>query len=197
MSAANVDPALHLRRRALRRTEGRRRLAVLAGAIATLLLPAGYWGLAHSSVFSVSHVTVTGATPRVDAQVQSLVAADVSGKSLLQVDASDARREARGAAGRPAGAGRPGVPHLRVRGVGRDGARGRLRPRGRRPLRGLGRRPGAATGDACPRTSAANRPAPRRRRGDRPHGELRVDAGRPDRAIFLCPAVSSAGSAPT
>jgi cell division protein FtsQ len=88
MSAANVDPALHLRRRALRRTEGRRRLAVLAGAIAMLLLPAGYWGLAHSSVFSVSHVKVTGATPRVDAQVQSLVATDVSGKSLLQVDAS-------------------------------------------------------------------------------------------------------------
>jgi cell division protein FtsQ len=88
MSAANVDPALVLRRRALRRTEGRRRLAVLAGAVAMLLLPAGYWGLEHSSVFSVSQVTVSGASPRLDARVQTLVAADVAGKSLLQVNAS-------------------------------------------------------------------------------------------------------------
>jgi cell division protein FtsQ len=88
MSAANVDPALVVRRRALRRTEGRRRLAVLVGAVAMLLLPGGYWGLEHSPIFSVSHVTVTGASPRVDAQVQALVSADVAGKSLLQVDAS-------------------------------------------------------------------------------------------------------------
>jgi cell division protein FtsQ len=88
MSAANVDPALVLRRRALRRTEGKRRLAVLAGAVAMLLLPAGYWGLEHSSVFSVSQVTVSGASPRLDARVQTLVDADVAGKSLLQVNAS-------------------------------------------------------------------------------------------------------------
>jgi cell division protein FtsQ len=88
MSAANVDPALVMRRRALRRTEGRRRLAVLVGAAAMLLLPAGYWGLEHSSVFSIGHVTVTGGNPRVDAQVRALVSADVAGKSLLQVDAS-------------------------------------------------------------------------------------------------------------
>ncbi len=88
MSAANVDPALVLRRRALRRTEGRRRLAVLVGAVAMLLLPVGYWGLEHSTVFSVSQVTVTGASPRLGAQVQALVSSDVAGKSLLQVDAS-------------------------------------------------------------------------------------------------------------
>ena len=39
MAAAHVDPALALRRRALRRDEGRRRLAVLLGAIAIVLLP--------------------------------------------------------------------------------------------------------------------------------------------------------------
>jgi cell division protein FtsQ len=87
MSAANVDPGLVLRRRAVRRSEGRRRLAVLAGTIAMALLPVGYWGLEHSSVFSISHVNVAGASPRVDAQVQAVVASDIAGKSLLQVDA--------------------------------------------------------------------------------------------------------------
>lgn len=96
MSSAHVDPALVLRRRAIRRTEGRRRLAVLLGAVGALLLPAGYWGLEHSSVFSASRVVVDGGSAGVDAQVQALVAADVAGKSLLQVDASSlaARLEA-------------------------------------------------------------------------------------------------------
>ena len=48
MSAA-LDPALVLRRRALRRSEGKRRLAVLVGVFAIMLLPAGYWALEHSS----------------------------------------------------------------------------------------------------------------------------------------------------
>jgi cell division protein FtsQ len=88
MSAAHVDPALVLRRRALRRSEGRRRLAVLGGILAIMLLPGGYWALEHSSAFSASRVMVTGATPRVDALVRAAVATDVAGKSLLQVDAS-------------------------------------------------------------------------------------------------------------
>lgn len=88
MSAARVDPVLVLRRRALRRTEGKRRLAVLVGVFAIMLLPAGYWALEHSSVFSASQVTVTGATPRVDALVRAAVARDVTGHSLLQVSAS-------------------------------------------------------------------------------------------------------------
>lgn len=88
MSAAHVDPALRLRRRALRRSEGKRRLAVLVGVIAILLLPAGYWALEHSSVFSASRVVVTGATPRVDALVRGAVAHDIAGHSLLQVNAS-------------------------------------------------------------------------------------------------------------
>ena len=88
MSSASVDPALVLRRRAIRRAEGRRRLAVVLGAVGALLLPAGYWGLEHSSVFAASRVVVAGGSAGVDAQVQSLVAADVAGKSLLQVDAS-------------------------------------------------------------------------------------------------------------
>ena len=82
MSAANVDSSLILRRRALRRTEGKRRLVVLVGAIAMLLVPAGYWGLEHSSVFSISHVTVTGASPGLGARVQAVVTSDVAGKSL-------------------------------------------------------------------------------------------------------------------
>jgi cell division protein FtsQ len=88
MSTASVDPALVLRRRALRRSEGRRRLAVLVGVLAVLLLPLGYWGLEHSSIFSASRVVVAGASANVDAQVQGVVAADVAGKSLLQVNAS-------------------------------------------------------------------------------------------------------------
>jgi cell division septal protein FtsQ len=88
MAAAHVDPALVLRRRALRRDEGRRRLAVLLGAIAIVLLPLGYWALAHSSVFAASQVAVTGATPRVDALVRTAVSQDVAGESLLRVDAS-------------------------------------------------------------------------------------------------------------
>jgi cell division protein FtsQ len=88
MAAAHVDPALVLRRRALRRDEGRRRLAVLAGAIAIVLLPLGYWGLVRSSIFAASQVSVAGVTPRVDALVRAVVAQDVSGESLLRVDAS-------------------------------------------------------------------------------------------------------------
>jgi cell division protein FtsQ len=88
MSTAHVDPALVLRRRAIRRSEGRRRLAVLLGVVGALLLPGGYWGLEHSSVFSASRVVVTGATKGVDAQVRTLISTDVAGKSLLQVDAS-------------------------------------------------------------------------------------------------------------
>ena len=96
MSSTSVDPALVLRRRAIRRSEGRRRLAVLLGAVGALLLPAGYWGLEHSSVFSASRVVVAGGSGGLDAQVRALVAADVAGKSLLQVDASSlaARLEA-------------------------------------------------------------------------------------------------------
>ena len=88
MAAAHVDPVLVLRRRALRRSEGRRRLAVLAGAIAIVLLPVGWWALETSSIFAVSQVAVTGATPKVDALVRAAVAHDVTGKSLLKVDAS-------------------------------------------------------------------------------------------------------------
>jgi cell division protein FtsQ len=88
MSTAHVDPALVLRRRAVRRSEARRRLAVLVGFVAILLLPLGYWGLQHSSVFSISRVAVTGGTPRVDALVRAAAAGDVAGKSLLQVDSS-------------------------------------------------------------------------------------------------------------
>jgi cell division protein FtsQ len=86
--AAALDPALVLRRRALRRSEGRRRLAVLAGAIAIVLLPLGYWLLENSSIFAASRVAVTGATPKVDALVRAAVTHDVAGRSLLKVDAS-------------------------------------------------------------------------------------------------------------
>jgi cell division protein FtsQ len=93
MAAAHVDPALVLRRRALRRSEGHRRLAVLVGAIAIVLLPLGYWLLENSSVFAASQVSVTGATPRVDALVRTAVAHDVAGRSLLRVDASSLAAE--------------------------------------------------------------------------------------------------------
>jgi cell division protein FtsQ len=90
--AAQVDRALLLRRRALKRAEGRRRLALLGAAVAVLVAPPGYWILAHSSAFSISSVAVAGGGPAMDARIQSAARAAVGGDSLLQVDAGSVAR---------------------------------------------------------------------------------------------------------
>jgi cell division protein FtsQ len=90
--AANVDRALLLRRRALKKSEGRRRLALLCLTVAVVLAPLGYWILANSSAFAVSSVPVSGGGAIVSAEVQHAAAGAVRGRSLLQVDAGDVAR---------------------------------------------------------------------------------------------------------
>jgi cell division protein FtsQ len=90
--AAQVDRALLLRRRTLKRAEGRRRLALLCAAVAVLIAPPAYWILEHSSAFSVSSVAVTGGGPAMDARIQSAARNAIGSDSLLQVDAGAVAR---------------------------------------------------------------------------------------------------------
>jgi cell division protein FtsQ len=90
--AANVDRALLLRRQALKKAEGRRRLALLCLAIAVILAPAGYWLLANSSAFAVSGISVSGGGAIVSAEVRQAAVGAVGGRSLLQVDAGAVAR---------------------------------------------------------------------------------------------------------
>jgi cell division protein FtsQ len=90
--AAQVDRALLLRRRALKRAEGRRRLTLVCVAAGVLVAPPGYWILEHSSAFSISSVAVGGAGPRMDARIQAAAQAVVGHESLLQVDAGTVAR---------------------------------------------------------------------------------------------------------
>jgi cell division protein FtsQ len=90
--AANVDRALLLRRQALKKAEGRRRLALLCLAVAVVLAPAGYWILANSSAFAVSGIAVSGGGGIVSAEARQAAANAVKGQSLLQVDAGDVAR---------------------------------------------------------------------------------------------------------
>ena len=90
--AANVDRALLLRRRALKKAEGRRRLVLLCIAVAAVLAPGGYWLLANSSAFAVSGVAVSGGGTLVGAEVRQAAVEAIGGRSLLQVDASAVAR---------------------------------------------------------------------------------------------------------
>ncbi len=62
--AANLDPVMVMRRRALRKARGRRRLVLLASAIGVVVLAVGYYAVRSSPIFNVREVTVTGADPR-------------------------------------------------------------------------------------------------------------------------------------
>jgi cell division protein FtsQ len=90
--AANVDRALLLRRRALKKAEGRRRLVLLCLAVAAVIAPIGYWVLANSSAFAVSGVSVSGGGSLVSAEVRQAAVGAIGRKSLLQVDASAVAR---------------------------------------------------------------------------------------------------------
>jgi cell division protein FtsQ len=85
--AANVDRALLLRRQALKKAEGRRRLALLCLALIVVLAPGGYWLLANSGAFAVSGVSVSGGGTILSAEVRQAAVGAVGGRSLLQVDA--------------------------------------------------------------------------------------------------------------
>ncbi len=86
--AAGVDHALVMRRRAMAKAQGRRRLAVLLALVGLLACFLGYRVLRTSSVFAVTSVDVRGGDQVLDLQVQAAVSKAVAGKSLLQVDAS-------------------------------------------------------------------------------------------------------------
>ena len=62
--AANLDPVMVMRRRALRKARGRRRLVLLASAIGVVMLAVGYYAVRASPIFNVRDVTVTGADPK-------------------------------------------------------------------------------------------------------------------------------------
>ena len=83
---AGVDNALVLRRRALAKARGRRRLILLLGTLGVLLFAGGYWYLAHSSVFAVHRIAVTGAPPWLAKDVRHVAHHNIDGQSLLQLD---------------------------------------------------------------------------------------------------------------
>jgi cell division septal protein FtsQ len=77
---ADVDAAL------LQRTQGRRRLAVVAGVLTLLALAGGYAALRASSVFAVKGVSVDGADGLVAREVRSAIWQHAGGASLLAAD---------------------------------------------------------------------------------------------------------------
>jgi cell division protein FtsQ len=83
---SGIDDALLIRRRELLRAQGRRRLMVLLAVVGTLAALAGYKLLEMSSAFAVDTVSVQGAPPRLEKQIQSAVEAQAGGHNLLAID---------------------------------------------------------------------------------------------------------------
>lgn len=83
---AGLDNALVLRRRALAKTRGRRRLLLLLGTLGVLVFAGGYELLATSSVFAVHRIEVTGAPPWLAKDVRHVANHHIHGQSLLQLD---------------------------------------------------------------------------------------------------------------
>ena len=85
---AGVENGFMARRRALARSQGRRRLTLLL-ALAAAVLPSAATGCcATSSAFEVTGVQVAGAPPKLSGQIEAAVAAETHGRSLLGMDAS-------------------------------------------------------------------------------------------------------------
>ena len=93
-AAIHLDRATALaRRREAARARGKRRLAVLLAGLAAVVCAAGYVVIAHSSVFAVNDVRVSGGSPALDAQVQRVAAGAAGHGSLLELNpAAIARR---------------------------------------------------------------------------------------------------------
>ena len=90
--AANLDPVMVMRRRALRKARGRRRLMLLGTSIALIALVVGYYGVRASPVINVNQVTVTGGDTSLDATIQATAEGVAEGHSLLAVDAGAIQR---------------------------------------------------------------------------------------------------------
>jgi cell division protein FtsQ len=89
---AGVEDALILRRRALRKAQGRRRLLLLCCAAGAVALVVGYQVLARSSAFAVTQVQVEGGPKFLRTQIQQQVAGQALGHSLLRTDAGAVAR---------------------------------------------------------------------------------------------------------
>jgi cell division septal protein FtsQ len=68
-TGGRMDPRISARRAAVIRQQGRRRLNLLVGALAVVLVLIGVWFLLHTSLFSARSITVTGDVHETAAQV--------------------------------------------------------------------------------------------------------------------------------
>ena len=75
-----------MRRRALRKARGRRRLMLLCGTAAMVALIGLYYTVRASPIFDVHAVTVSGGNTKLNATVQSAAEQAAQGKSLLAFD---------------------------------------------------------------------------------------------------------------
>jgi len=92
--AAGVDNALLIRRRALQKARGRRRLIMVIGLVTVLGSVGGYKLLAASSAFRVTGVQVRGAgSSALRQEIAGAVESATAGKSLLTVDAGSLARD--------------------------------------------------------------------------------------------------------
>jgi cell division protein FtsQ len=78
---ADIDPRISARRSEVTRQQGRRRLRLVGGIVAAVVVLFGIWSLLHSSLFSARAVTVVGATHESTAQIEA--AAGLSGHPPL------------------------------------------------------------------------------------------------------------------
>jgi cell division septal protein FtsQ len=80
---ADIDPRISARRSEVTRQQGRRRLRLVGGIVAAVVVLFGIWSLLHSSLFSARAVTVVGATHESTAQIDVHTVAAASGLERL------------------------------------------------------------------------------------------------------------------
>ena len=93
MSAATVtvDPRMRARRVAVLRSQGRRRLQVLAVAVSTVLLGAAGWGVSRTPLLDVDRIAVAGADPARNAEIVEISQLSV-GLPMMFLDVDEAQR---------------------------------------------------------------------------------------------------------
>ncbi len=73
-----VDPRMWMRRVAVTREQGRKRLRVVIGVLAVCAIASGGFAAIHSSLFGARHMNVMGAVHTPVAEVLALIRADES-----------------------------------------------------------------------------------------------------------------------
>ena len=133
-ATVSVDPRMRARRIAVLRSEGRRRLRLLAALACAALAVAGSWGLSRTPLMDVDRIAITGSDAARDAEIlrSSQLA---TGLPMLFLDASEAERSisalpwvksARVRRGWPATVRIDVVPRVPVATVPADGGRAAL-----------------------------------------------------------------------